>query len=160
VETLDLPNTNRFVCNQCNKAFQSQSDLNRHRSSVHDKSSPYHCYVQGCRRRQRGFSRKDNYESHLRHVHRKLPKDTNQVKRRGDNIVSQMDPTRETRAEFGLEGYSREDLIEMLMDEREKCRMEQRRRQEVEEELRNLRQRHEEREDMWLEFLMAKEGSN
>jgi hypothetical protein len=38
--------------------------------------------------------------------------------------------------------------------------MEQRRRQEAEEELKNPRQRCEEREDMWLQLFMTKEGGN
>jgi len=46
----------------------------------------------------------------------------------------------------------------MVMNEREKFEMEQRRRQDVEEELKNLRQRYEEREDMWLKLPMTKEG--
>jgi hypothetical protein len=46
----------------------------------------------------------------------------------------------------------------MVMNEREKFKMEQRRRQEMEEELKNLRQRYEEREDMWLQLFMTKEG--
>jgi hypothetical protein len=116
--------------------------------------------VRGCRRRQRGFSRKDNYETHLRRVHEKSSKDTNQVKRGNDSIVLQMGPRSETGEEVGLEGYSREELSEMVVNEREKCRMEQRRREEVEEELKNLRQRYEVRDDMWLKFLTAKEGGN
>lgn len=57
-----------------------------------------------------------------------------------------------------MEGHSREKLTEMVMNEREKFKMEQRRRQEMEEELKNLRQRYEEREDMWLQLFMTKEG--
>jgi hypothetical protein len=57
-----------------------------------------------------------------------------------------------------LEGYSWEKLAAMAMNEREKFRMEQRRREEVEGELKNLRQRYDEREDMWLKFFIAKEG--
>jgi hypothetical protein len=65
-----------------------------------------------------------------------------------------------TGEEEKLESYSREKLIEMVMNEREKFKMEQLRRQEVEEELKLLRQRCEEREDMWLKFLMTNGGSN
>jgi hypothetical protein len=71
-----------------------------------------------------------------------------------------MDLRRETGEEDNLEGYSREKLTEMVMNEREKFKVEQRRRQEAEEELKNLRQRYEEREDMWLKLLMTKGGSN
>jgi hypothetical protein len=138
----------------------SQKDVDRHRSSVHDKSATYFCYERGCRRSQKGFTRKDNYETHLRCVHKKLSKETNQVKGRDGNILSQMGPRKETGEEDSLEGYSREKLTEIVMNERELFRMEQRRRQEVEEELKNLRQRYDEREDMWLKLLMIKEGSN
>jgi hypothetical protein len=71
-----------------------------------------------------------------------------------------MDPRRETGGEDSLEGHSREKLTEMVMNEREKFKVEQRRRQEAEEELKNLRQRYEEREDMWLKLFMAKEGGD
>lgn len=112
--------------------------------------------MQGCRRQRRGFARKDNFEAHLRNVHKKLSMDTNQVEGRRDNTVSQMSQMRETSEDFDLEGYSKEELIEMVMNERDKCRMEQCKRQEVEEELKSLRQRHEEREDMWLKVLAAR----
>lgn len=85
-EASDLPDVERFVCIYCNKRFKSQNDVDRHRSSVHDKHTPYFC------------------------------------------------------------------------SERENCRLEKQRRQEVEEELKNLRQRYEEREDMWLKLLVTKEG--
>ena len=71
-----------------------------------------------------------------------------------------MGPRRETGEEDGLEGYSREKATEMVMNEREKFKMEQRRRQEAEEELKNPRQRCEEREDMWLQLFMTKDGGN
>jgi hypothetical protein len=71
-----------------------------------------------------------------------------------------MGPRRETREEDSLEGHSREKLTEMVMNEREKFKLEQQRRQEAEEELKNLRQRYEEREDMWLQLFMTKEGGN
>lgn len=44
------------------------------------------------------------------------------------------------------------------MNERENFEMEQLRRQEVEEELKLLRQRYDEREDMWLKLLLTKGG--
>jgi hypothetical protein len=59
-----------------------------------------------------------------------------------------------------LKGYSRERLAKIVVEEREKCRSEQRRRQELEAELKTLRQRYDEREDVWLKLLMTKEGSN
>jgi hypothetical protein len=160
LQTSDLPNANRFVCNHCSKPFKSQKDVDRHRSSVHDRSAIYFCSERGCRRSHKGFTRKDNYETHLRCVHKKSSKDTNQVKGQAANILSQMDPRRETGEEDNLEGHSREKLTEMVMNEREKFKMGQLKRQEAEEELKILRQRYEDREDMWLKLLMAKGGSN
>ncbi len=72
-------------------------------------------------------------------------------------ILSHVGPRTEVR-EHGLEGCSWEKLAEIVMNEREKCKIEKQRRQEVEEELKNLRQRYEEREDMWLKLLLTKEG--
>ena len=46
------------------------------------------------------------------------------------------------------------------MKEREKFKMEQLRRQEVEEELKILRRRYEEREDMWMKLLITKGGND
>jgi hypothetical protein len=71
-----------------------------------------------------------------------------------------MDPRKEIGEEDNLDGHSREKLTEMVIKQREKFKMEQLRRQEVEEELKVLRQRYEEREDMWLRLLITKGGNN
>ncbi|KAE9365582.1 hypothetical protein N431DRAFT_102141 [Stipitochalara longipes BDJ] len=155
-----MPYTNRFVCSSCSKPFRSQQDVDRHQSSVHDRSKPYVCRERGCRRSHKGFTRKDNYETHLRCVHKKSSKDMNQVKMQAANTFSQMEPRKQTGEEDNFEGHSREKLTEMVMNEREKCKMELLRRQEVEEELKILRQRFEEREDMWLKLLITKGGNN
>ncbi|KAF8848128.1 hypothetical protein BDZ45DRAFT_733128 [Acephala macrosclerotiorum] len=86
-------------------------------------------------------------------------KGANQVGGRDSEIPLHPGLRRETRELGGLEGYSWEELADMVINEREKCSMEQRMRQEVEEELKNLRQRYEEREDMWLKFLVTKQES-
>ncbi|CZR56834.1 uncharacterized protein PAC_06723 [Phialocephala subalpina] len=151
--TSELPKPKRFVCNYCSRRFRSQKDVDRHRTSVHHKSAPYLCSEQGCRRSRQGFTRKDNYETHLRHVHGKSPKNAQQLER-SDGLVGQS----KVSTEEGLEGLSTEKLAEMVMNEREKLRMEQQRREQLEEDLRNLRRRYEEREDMWLKFLVTKEG--
>jgi hypothetical protein len=156
-EACSLSNVEGFVCSYCSKRFKSRNDVDRHRSSVHDKSTPYFCSEQGCPRSRKGFTRKDNYETHLRHVHRKLSKGANQIMRQDINVVSHRGSRKEIR-ENGLEGCSWEKLAEIVVNEREKHRMEQRRRQEVEEELKDLRQRYEQREDMWLKLLLTKDG--
>lgn len=159
-QTSDMPYANRFICSCCSRPFKSQNDVDRHRSSVHDKSAFYFCRERGCRRSHKGFTRKDNYETHLRCVHKKSSKDTNQVKGQAANIFSQMDSRKETREEDNLEGYPREELTGIVMKEREKFKMEELRRQEVEEELKILRKRYEEREDMWMKLLITKGGNN
>lgn len=151
---------NRFVCSRCSKPFRSQKDVDRHRSSVHDRSATYFCPERGCRRSHKGFTRKDNYETHLRCVHKKSSKDADQVKAQAVNIVSQMDPRKEIGEEDNLDGHSREKLTEIVIKMREEFKMEKLRRQEVEEELKVLRQRYEEREDMWLRLLIMKGGNN
>ncbi len=55
-----------------------------------------------------------------------------------------------------LRSRSRKDLIKVVLEERENCRIERRRREELEEELKNAKRRHEEREDMWLKILTTK----
>ncbi len=146
------------MCSHCSRQFKSQTYVARHESSVHHKSTPYFCSEQECSRSRKGFTRKDNYETHLRRVHGKSSKGANQIKRRDGDVLSHIGTGRETLVEDGLEGYSWEKLAAMAMNEREKFRMEQRRREEVEGELKNLRQRYDEREDMWLKFFIAKEG--
>lgn len=152
---------NRFSCKNCGKSFQSQKDVDRHQSSVHDKSATHFCYEQGCSRFEKGFTRKDNLEAHLRRGHRKLSKNANRVKGQDRNTLSEIvDPEKEIGEGVDLEGYSREQLTDMVVNERERFKMEKQRRQEVEEELKSLRQRYDEREDMWLRLFATKEGSN
>jgi hypothetical protein len=158
LHTSDMSHASRFVCNYCSKPFKSQNDVDRHRSSVHDRAVLYFCRERGCRRSNKGFTREDNYKAHLRCVHKYPSKDINQVKGQAVNILSQIDPRKETGEQNNLEGHSREKLIEMLMNELENFKMEQLRRREVEEELKLLRQRYDEREDMWLKLLITKGG--
>jgi hypothetical protein len=53
-------------------------------------------------------------------------------------------------ASSNLGEYSKERLMQMVVMEREKCKAEEERRRHVEEELRQLRQRYDEREVAWL----------
>lgn len=152
VEAIKPPNPiNRHACDQCGKGFKSRNDADRHQRSIHEKSTPYFCHEAGCRRSDRGFSRKDNYEKHLLKVHRKPSKSRNTafaLRREGGGS---------TVTDHGLEGYSQQQLVYMLREEREKCRNQQRELQEVKDELMKLKSRIERREDMWLKALVAKE---
>jgi len=56
-----------FVCNICNEAFISNSELFRHKSSSHEKTI-FHCIYNGC---EREFSQKGNMMSHYKTVHLK-----------------------------------------------------------------------------------------
>lgn len=152
MESIKSPNpTNRFVCNQCGKGSRSQKDADRHWRTVHEKSTPYFCHEAGCRRSVRGFSRKDNYEKHLHNVHRKSSKSRN------TGFALRREGKESTVTDHGLEGYSQQQLVDMLRAEREKCRNQQGELQEVKDELMKLKSRIEEREDMWLKVLVAKE---
>jgi hypothetical protein len=63
-------------------------------------------------------------------------------------------PTKSTgRVQDGLWAFSRHELAEMLVEERERCRIEERRRREVEEELGRMRNRYEAREDTAVNLL-------
>ncbi|KAH6856894.1 hypothetical protein B0I37DRAFT_86233 [Chaetomium sp. MPI-CAGE-AT-0009] len=48
----------RHTCDLCGMSFRSTKDVDRHRRSIHEKSTPYVCYETGCRRSGRGFARK------------------------------------------------------------------------------------------------------
>jgi hypothetical protein len=149
VESIKPPNPiNRHACVQCGKGFKSQNDADRHRRSIHEKSTPYFCHEAGCRRSDRGFSRKDNYEKHLLKVHRKPSKNLG---------TAALLWKESTVTDHGLEGYSQQQLVYMLREEREKCRNQQRELKQVKDELMKLKSRIERREDMWLKALVAKE---
>lgn len=152
VESIKSPNPiSRHACDQCGKGFKSQNDADRHRRSIHEKSTPYFCHEAGCRRSDRGFSRKDNYEKHLLNVHRKPSKSRN------TGFALRREGKESAVTDHGLEGYSQQQLVYMLREEREKCRNQQRELQEVKDELMKLKCRIERREDMWLKALVAKE---
>lgn len=60
-----------FACSTCDKGFGSKSDRDRHQATVHsqDSSQLFYCTEAGCRRPDRGFTRKDNFLKHLQNVH-------------------------------------------------------------------------------------------
>ncbi|KAI5462311.1 hypothetical protein BGZ63DRAFT_210510 [Mariannaea sp. PMI_226] len=57
----------------CEKAFATQKDLTRH-ARTHRKGEGYRCMVEGCRKAATGhiYSRKDNYDRHMRTAHPNL----------------------------------------------------------------------------------------
>ncbi|RYP70881.1 hypothetical protein DL771_005131 [Monosporascus sp. 5C6A] len=142
---------NRHICDQCGKGFRSQRDVDRHRRSIHEKSTPYVCHEAGCRRSGRGFSRRDNYKKHLLKVHRKSSKFGS------TSFALRREGKESTVTDHGLEGYSRRQLVDILMAEREKCQNQQKELQEAKDELMKFKSRIEQREDMWLKVLVAKE---
>ncbi|GAB1314661.1 hypothetical protein MFIFM68171_04871 [Madurella fahalii] len=142
----------RHIWDQCGKGFQSQKDVDRHRRCIHEKSTPYVCREAGCRRSSRGFSRRENYETHLLNVHRKPSKSGSTsfaVRREGKEPSS-------TATDHGLEGYSRGQWADILLAEREKCQIQQEELQEAKAELMKLKGRIDQCEDMWLKVLVAK----
>ncbi len=146
----------QFSCALCELKFRSQSEIKRHRLAVHDKQRPFLCHEPGCNRNTKGFSRKDNFEVHVRNVHSVQPGDAGQSGKGGQLHPPSRTPKREHEMEDELRSRSRKDLIKVVLEERENCRIERRRREELEEELKNAKRRHEEREDMWLKILTTK----
>lgn len=64
----------RYQCNHCDRRFDKRADIARHEASVHrDKlvSPPplSYCTYQDCSRKDRGFTRSDNFREHMRRVH-------------------------------------------------------------------------------------------
>ncbi|KAM0425592.1 hypothetical protein ACHAPT_009123 [Fusarium lateritium] len=57
----------------CDKAFATQKDLTRH-MRTHRKGDGYQCKVEGCRKAMSGhvYSRKDNFDRHMRTAHPEL----------------------------------------------------------------------------------------
>jgi uncharacterized C2H2 Zn-finger protein len=141
----------RHTCGRCGVSFRSRKDVDRHHRSIHEKSTPYVCYEAGCHRSGRGFPRKDNYEKHLRNVHQKHSKSSNA------GIYYRREGKESDLTEHGLEGYSRRQLVDMLVAERQQCRNQQNELQAAKDELMKLKNRLEQREDMWLKALVAKE---
>lgn len=133
-------------------SFKTQNDANRHKATVHDKTTPYFCRESGCRR-VKGFSRKDNFEAHLRNVH---GIETNNCGRgpalHSLSMTRELEPEDTRKRDVSLRSLSRRELIEMFLKEREKCDVERRKRQELEAKLGEIRDKYEEREGMLLKL--------
>lgn len=59
-----------------------------------------------------------------------------------------MDPRKKIREKDNLEGFPREQLTDIVIAEQERCKIEQQKRQEVEEELKHVRQKYNKQEDL------------
>jgi len=145
----------RFRCGDCNCSFKKKSDVERHESSVHHHLAPFFCREPGCTR-VKGFTRKDNYNTHLRTVHQ-VSKDGSAFRGLGDIQQTHETLRREDKVKM-FEGCSKRELVYLIMHETEKYENERERRMCVEDELRKIQQRSEEREDMWLNTLAAIRG--
>ena len=56
-------NKRQFVCNECNKQFNSCSSLSVHKNSVHSNVRPFVCSESNC---QKSFKLKDRLNKHLK----------------------------------------------------------------------------------------------
>ncbi|KAI1245221.1 hypothetical protein MGN70_012111 [Eutypa lata] len=59
-----------FICDECPDRFGSKKELDRHQSSKHSLERPFVCSWPQCERSRRGWPRKDNYDRHVRDVHK------------------------------------------------------------------------------------------
>lgn len=145
----------KTVCGQCLRTFKTQNDANRHKASVHDKTTPYFCHEMGCRRVKKGFSRKDNFEVHLSNVHGIKSSSilNHAVVLDSPDTTQDSEPKRTRHHHMGLRSLSRGQLIELVSKEREKCDTERRKRQELEAQISKMRDWYEEREAMFLKLL-------
>ncbi|KAK0617154.1 hypothetical protein B0T14DRAFT_259507 [Immersiella caudata] len=134
------------ACQECGRAFKQPKDLKRHQDTVHRKEAPngeiWVCDEAGCARRGKPFSRKDNYLKHIR-AHKKM-KD----KRERSSSSTAVDGLGKSAGRRGeLEELSREELVELLIQERQKYRR-------LEEDVRAERNR----QDMWLKVTLGRTG--
>ncbi len=110
-------------------SFRSWKYVDRHRRSIHEKSTPSVCYETGCHRSCHGFARKDSSEKHLRNVHQKHSKSGN------TRLFSRRQGKESDLTEHGLEGFSGRQLVDMLVAERQQCCNQQKELQAVKDEL-------------------------
>ncbi|KAH7120593.1 hypothetical protein EDB81DRAFT_861675 [Dactylonectria macrodidyma] len=143
--TMDKRRARKFSCPDCTLTFGSQNDVDRHRSSIHDRRRPHVCRVPGCRRAGKGFSRKDNLMVHLRDVHG--------TSAMGQPRAEGIDGLEAKEFHDYVQGCPREELIQLALQQRARYEGERQRRQAAEEELVKLKKKCEERDDMWLNVL-------
>ena len=117
------------------------------------KLKPFPCEILDCPRRINAFTRKDNLQAHLREVHGVSSKDDGGDETAGNNQRRQEPPDNSGRIIDNLVNCSREELLQMVQLEQEKRRLEESKREQAENELAKLRQRFDEREDMWLTLI-------
>ncbi|EGU75941.1 hypothetical protein FOXB_13563 [Fusarium oxysporum f. sp. conglutinans Fo5176] len=127
LRTTDKRRTRKFFCSDCTLSFGSQNDVNRHRSSIHDRRRPYVCQVPGCRRGGLGFSRKDNFMVHLRDVHGTQAMD--------QSLAEGIDKMGARELSDYAQGCPREELLQLVLQQQATCERERQKRRAVEEEL-------------------------
>lgn len=124
----------RPSCTQCNKSFSSQKDLNRHRSSIHDKRIRYWCPEESCPRARRGFTRKDHCDRHVRS--HGISRDNLAQASTSEQMVGSQ---RESKLSNDLEGLSKKELAGLVEQERAKRFAEEAKRRNLKKELQELR---------------------
>jgi hypothetical protein len=125
-------NIRRFACNQCKGAFRSRKDLNRHVSSIHEKTLQFFCEEAGCRRGHKGFARKDHLLAHHRRMHT-YPLDHETSVRPAKSCVTGACTAGKDNAVFDLlRTHTQDALVKMVL-------LEQERRKEIEAELNQLK---------------------
>ncbi|KAF2642085.1 hypothetical protein P280DRAFT_292280 [Massarina eburnea CBS 473.64] len=55
-----------FSCSQCERTFRYKKDVERHKTSIHDKRPSWFCPAVKCRFATKGFSRKDKAVQHIK----------------------------------------------------------------------------------------------
>ncbi|KAI3319845.1 hypothetical protein HD806DRAFT_508120 [Xylariaceae sp. AK1471] len=148
----------KFMCRKCDRSWQSPKDLNRHVRSIHEKSTPYYCDVNGCPRQRRGFPRKDNRD---RHVLKHKRKDATAHMNSDNTLIDHSTGTLRAAAEMetatsvcnalneprggemNLAEYemTREELLERLREELEKQAREKKELEKREEEKTELEEK-------------------
>jgi len=146
-----------FTCDECSESFGAKNDLKRHLDTKHQKEVQAFCTVTGCKRGHIGFSRRDNLLKHIHNVHdqRDQGKGLSKLVSPNEDAVKETKITKKRKRESDdLEEFSREELIESLLEEQSKNKrlfqeMEQQR-GKLEEDLRVQRERYEKNEDrLW-----------
>jgi hypothetical protein len=143
--------TRRFACGHCDDRFLSQKDTDRHVSSVHMKAILFFCNFPGCLRAQKGFARKDNLDAHCRRVHTNHLVNSSNVRGRPTSEKARSATVR-SQSDKNLGEYSRDELVVMVLEEREARRAELSRRLKIEREMESMRSKYEKREGVFMRF--------
>ncbi|XXG99022.1 hypothetical protein Hte_005356 [Hypoxylon texense] len=174
MEHITQKHTRPHKCPQCSRRFGTAKDRDRHAVTI-DKDTvlrpleSWVCHEASCRRNGKPFSRRDNYLKHLREVHGKQGQGSEGAERRPSSSENSYEPEsrdndvaavggadcfgggpskgkrKASVLNEGLDDLSRDDLIHLLMKERQRS-------QGLEDELKLYRKR----EDVHLGILTAR----